>query len=89
MSWTPHPKPLEETNLALAESMWEFFAYNKQRQAYGLPRLICDSSKSRLFVSPKDARNAPKIGRNSACPCGSTNDNGKPQKFKRCCGRWD
>jgi uncharacterized protein YecA (UPF0149 family) len=29
-------------------------------------------------------RKAPKVGRNSPCPCGQTID-GKPVKFKNCC----
>ena len=28
-----------------------------------------------------------KIGRNEACPCGKLDANGKPIKFKKCCGR--
>jgi hypothetical protein len=26
-----------------------------------------------------------KVGRNEACPCGKTDEHGKPVKFKRCC----
>jgi peptide deformylase len=28
-----------------------------------------------------------KVGRNAPCPCGKTNQDGKPVKYKRCCGR--
>jgi len=35
-------------------------------------------------------RKHPKIGRNDPCPCGKTDDDNKPVKFKKCClYRWD
>lgn len=28
-----------------------------------------------------------KVGRNQPCPCGKTRDDGKPYKYKQCCGK--
>ncbi len=32
-------------------------------------------------------RGAQKVGRNDPCPCGAVDANGKPLKYKKCCGR--
>ena len=31
-------------------------------------------------------KNETKVGRNEPCPCGSVDENGKPKKYKKCCG---
>jgi len=35
----------------------------------------------------KPIKKAEKVGRNEPCPCGATNDQGKPIKYKKCCGK--
>ena len=32
-------------------------------------------------------RGAEKVGRNDPCPCGAVDGDGKPMKYKKCCGR--
>jgi len=32
-------------------------------------------------------RDSAKIGRNDPCPCGKASSNGKPLKYKKCCGK--
>lgn len=32
-------------------------------------------------------REGKKIHRNDPCPCGATDENGKPLKYKKCCGK--
>jgi uncharacterized protein YecA (UPF0149 family) len=31
-------------------------------------------------------RSGAKVGRNDPCPCGAVDSNGKPKKYKKCCG---
>ena len=42
--------------------------------------------KEIVFREQKTVKAAPKVGRNDPCPCGSVDGNGKPKKFKKCCG---
>jgi preprotein translocase subunit SecA len=35
----------------------------------------------------KTVVNKEKVGRNDPCPCGATNPDGTPKKYKKCCGR--
>ena len=32
-------------------------------------------------------RKSEKVGRNDPCPCGAVDADGKPRKYKKCCGR--
>lgn len=42
--------------------------------------------QSQYFRKPKQqVRKHKKIGRNDPCPCGATDENGKPVKYKNCC----
>ena len=38
-------------------------------------------------TSPNMKEAFEKAGRNNPCPCGAKDDNGKPIKFKKCCGK--
>ena len=33
------------------------------------------------------AKSSKKVGRNDPCPCGATNPDGTPKKYKKCCGK--
>lgn len=39
------------------------------------------------FVQQANQMKSPTARRNAPCPCGSTDANGKPRQYKRCCGK--
>jgi len=49
-------------------------------------KLILDH-KADLVEFGKTAKVDAKVGRNDPCPCGKMKDDGKPMKFKNCCGK--
>ena len=41
-----------------------------------------------ILQKPKQyIREGKKIQRNDPCPCGATDESGKPLKYKKCCGK--
>lgn len=70
----PIPPPMEETDPELAEFFHRLVDYQVQNKK--------DGKLSHFSV---DRYIAQGVGRNDPCPCGSTNADGKPIKFKKCC----
>jgi len=62
------PEKREEVIVHMAAGLVGAYRYFKERRAYA------------GSYTPESRRNAPKVGRNDPCPCGS----GK--KYKKCCG---
>lgn len=54
-----------------------------------LGTVLGDNQKSNVvYYRPKVeqyVREYKKVQRNDPCPCGSTDENGKPKKYKHCC----
>ena len=65
------------------ESEW-----NSGIQAIAVQHEI-DHFDGKLIIdhSNKPISNKMKVGRNDPCPCGSTNGQGNPVKYKKCCGK--
>lgn len=49
-------------------------------------RKIPSSDHIKMEKTDPIKRDSPKIGRNSPCPCGKLDKDGKPIKYKKCCG---
>ncbi|MDP2938567.1 MAG: preprotein translocase subunit SecA [Candidatus Omnitrophota bacterium] len=60
----------------------EFSSLSRKAQAQDMPVLAKHEPSSAAF-----RKETPKVGRNDPCPCGKTDANGKPIKYKKCCGR--
>jgi len=48
---------------------------------------IYDRMGENQAVSKNQAKAGEKIGRNDSCPCGATKPDGRPVKYKHCCGK--
>jgi len=62
------------------ESMEQFGAAKKAQEN-------ASSNKQGESVKQRPLVNNQTIGRNDPCPCGATTPEGKPMKYKRCCGK--
>jgi len=45
------------------------------------------NDQKHIGFSAEVASNATKVGRNDPCPCGATHPDGRPIKYKHCCGK--
>jgi hypothetical protein len=61
--------------LAFSDQLW---AYDKEQE---------DLTKIHLKPGISMGKNGEKVGRNDPCPCGEIKLDGKPVKFKHCCGK--
>lgn len=69
------PIPLEYKAPTLANQVVQWYEFRRCHGIDNLPRKT-DPIK----------RETPKVGRNSPCPCGKLDMDGKPIKYKKCCG---
>lgn len=46
---------------------------------------VLDGRSDTETPEPKAAPSPPAVGRNAPCPCGSTQPDGRPKKYKHCC----
>jgi len=63
------------------EPAGKYYAFLKKT---GIVFATDDPTKDQVTVRRADGS---KVGRNDPCPCGARKANGKPMKYKKCCGR--
>jgi len=59
-------------------------ASNLQFSGGEAPKQFANEDKPK---KSKPVKNDDKVGRNDPCPCGAKKANGKPKKYKQCCGK--
>lgn len=68
-----------------SERLVDVAAFTKQPWEYD--ETLEDFSKVYLKKGVAVGKDGKKLGRNAECPCGKLRPNGKPMKFKNCCGQ--
>ena len=58
-----------------------------QTQNIGQLSARSDTRKGVMTASRLSVQNNKQIGRNDPCPCGATHPDGRPKKYKHCCGK--
>ncbi len=76
------PIPLEQEDPELGELLADVVDHNSK--VAKKDRIVVDFINEKVY--PRTIKTN-KVGRNDPCPCGKLDANGKPLKFKKCCGK--